>query len=47
MRDETKRQWKQWLDATVHGIKDELRMEREKFNSADERYNFAPNVKLK
>jgi hypothetical protein len=26
-KEEMKRQWKQWLDATAHGIKDELRAE--------------------
>ena len=26
-KDELKNQWKQWLDATTHGIKDELRAE--------------------
>lgn len=26
-KEELKSQWKQWLDATTHGIKDELRAE--------------------
>ena len=26
-KEEMKSQWKQWLDATTHGIKDELRAE--------------------
>jgi len=26
-KDELKSQWKQWLDATTHGIKDELKAE--------------------
>ena len=26
-KEELKSQWKQWLDATTHGIKDELRRE--------------------
>ena len=26
-KEELKSQWKQWLDATTHGIKDELRVE--------------------
>lgn len=26
-KEELKSQWKQWLDATAHGIKDELRAE--------------------
>lgn len=26
-KEELKKQWKQWLDATTHGIKDELRAE--------------------
>lgn len=26
-KEEMKRQWKQWLDAMAHGIKDELRVE--------------------
>lgn len=26
-KEEMKKQWKQWLDATAHGIKDELRAE--------------------
>ena len=27
VKEEMKSQWKQWIDATTHGIKDELRME--------------------
>lgn len=26
-KEDLKNQWKQWLDATTHGIKDELRVE--------------------
>lgn len=26
-KEELKSQWKQWLDDTIHGIKDELRAE--------------------